>query len=186
MASSADPGDDGEPRMTAHARQRPAPEPAVITLRYLAAAAILVGGLVHLELYFRGGYRDVPNANLGRSFILNGVGSIAVAAALLVRRDVVARLAGIAVTVGTLIAFTLSRRTDRGVFGFTERGLSPAPQAVLALVSELLALVVLAISFIPALSWRQGTAGPPRLAWAAAAGVVVIGAVATLVWANSG
>ena len=32
--------------------------------RLLAAAAILVGGLVHLQLYFDG-YRSLPDPNLG-------------------------------------------------------------------------------------------------------------------------
>ena len=50
-------------------------------VRLLAAVAVLVGGLVHFQLYFRG-YRSLPDANLGRSFLLNGAASVAVSLAL--------------------------------------------------------------------------------------------------------
>jgi len=46
-------------------------------LRLVAAVAILIGGLVHLQLYLDG-YRDFPDANLGRSFLLNVVASVIV------------------------------------------------------------------------------------------------------------
>lgn len=157
---------------------------AEIAARFVAAVAVLIGGLVHIELYFRKGYRSMPNANLGRSFMLNGIASIVVAAVLLVRRDLLVRLAGVAVTVGTLIAFYLSRNTDNGIFGFREKGFSPSPEAAIALIVEIVALVVLAVSFVPALRWRRQTAGPTPVAYAGAAGVVLVGVIATLVWVN--
>ncbi len=112
--------------------------------RLSAAIALLAGGLVHLQLYFDG-YRSLPDPNLGRSFIANGVASVVVAAALLVRRDALLRLAGIGVALGTLGAFALSR-TDRGIFGLRETGLNPSPQALIALVA---AIAALAFSFLP-------------------------------------
>ena len=118
-------------------------------MRLVAAAAIVVGGLVHLQLYFDG-YRDFPNANLGRSFLLNGFGSALIAIAVVARRDLIVRLAGIGMVVGTLIAFALSR-SDRGVFGFTEQGFQPSPQAALTLVAEVVALVALLATFVPRL-----------------------------------
>ena len=36
----------------------------------MAAALIVVGGIVHLKLY-NDGYQDFPDHNLGRSFLLN-------------------------------------------------------------------------------------------------------------------
>ncbi|RPI09295.1 MAG: hypothetical protein EHM63_04945, partial [Actinobacteria bacterium] len=54
-------------------------------LRYLGAVLLLIGGLVHLQLYFDG-YRDFPNENLGRSFLLNAVASVVVASLLFLRR----------------------------------------------------------------------------------------------------
>lgn len=115
--------------------------------RLSAAIALLVGGLVHFQLYFDG-YRYIPDANLGRSFILNGVASVAVAAALVVRRDALLRLVGIGVAIGTLGAFALSRQGD-GVFGLRETGLNPSPQALIALVAEIAAIAALAFSFLP-------------------------------------
>jgi plastocyanin len=121
---------------------------AATVLRWIAAVAVVVGGLIHLQLYFDG-YRDVPNANLGRSFVANGIASIVIGAALFVRRDVWLRLAAIGLSASTLVAFALSR-SDRGVFGFTEQGLTPSPQAVLTLMVEVLALGLIGASFLPA------------------------------------
>ena len=167
-----------------HSGRAASARPDEIVTRFIAAAALLIGGLVHIELYFSKGYRSVPNANLGRSFVLNGVVSIVVAAALLLRRDLLVRLSGVAVTVGTLIAFYLSRNTDSGIFGFTEKGFSPSPEAAIALIVEIVALIVLAASFVPALRWRRQTAGPSALASAGAAAVVLAGVIATLVWVH--
>lgn len=152
--------------------ERTTPPSAATALRMVAAAAIVTGGLVHLQLYFDG-YRDVPNANLGRSFLLNGFGSAVIAVALLARRDVLVRLAAIALVIGTLIAFTLSR-TDHAVFGFTEHGFQPSPQAALTLVAEIVALVALLATFVPAIG--AGSSLPVR-SLAPIAAVVVIGTV---------
>ncbi len=153
-------------------------------MRIGAAVAILIGGLIHLELYFRGGYRSFPNANLGRSFLLNGVASVIVAAALLVRRDVLVRLAGIGVAAGTLIAFYLTRETDKGIFGFTEKGFEPSPQAALALIVEIVAVVVLVASFLPALDWKRQPVINTAVAGALALVVVAAGIVGSAVWAH--
>lgn len=156
-----------------------------VGLRLVAAVAILVGGLVHLELYFRGGYRSFPNANLGRSFLVNGVASVLVAAVLMIRREVIVRLAGITVSVGTLIAFYVTRQSDRGIFGFTEKGLEPSPQAALALIAELIAVVVLLASFVPPLDWKGRSVINPLVAGALAVMVVAVGIVGSVVWARN-
>jgi len=155
-----------------------------VGLRFVGALAILVGGLVHLQLYFRGGYRSFPNANLGRSFLLNGVASVLVSAALLVRRDVIVRIAGIAVSVGTLIAFYLTRRTETGIFGFTEEGLVPSPQAALALIVELVAVAVLFASFVPAWDWKRRSVINRKVASVLAVAFVAIGIVGSVAWAR--
>jgi plastocyanin len=151
---------------------------AGIALRTVAAVALVVGGLVHLQLYFDG-YRDVPDANLGRSFLLNGFGSAVIALALVARRDAVVRLAGLALVVGTLVAFALSR-TDRGVFGFTESGWRPAPQAALTVVAEVVALLALIATFAPAVG--AGRSVPVRFAGPAGAALAVGVAVLCIVW----
>jgi len=109
--------------------------------RWLAAALILGGGAIHLKLYFDG-YRDFPNANLGRSFLLNAIASLVVAILLVVWRNPLSLLAGLVLVNATLLAFALSR-TSNGIFDFTETGFNPSPEAVLSLVFEIGAAVVL-------------------------------------------
>lgn len=148
--------------------------------RLSAAIALLVGGLVHLQLYFDG-YRHLPDPNLGRSFIANGVASVIVAAALLVRRDALLRLAGIGVAVGTLGAFAMSRRGD-GIFGLRETGLNPSPQALIALIAEVAAIVALAYSFLPKVG--GGNEVDRRLS-VPTAGIFVAGAIVlSMLWAQ--
>ena len=114
----------------------------------VAATALLIGGLVHLQLYFEG-YRSVDK--IGRSFLLHATASGLVAAALAARKDRLVRLAGVGVAVGTLGAFVVSRQA-RGLFDFREHGLAPSPQATIVLVVEIAALVALAMSFLPAVT----------------------------------
>jgi hypothetical protein len=111
--------------------------------RVVAALLVLAGGAIHLKLYFDG-YRDVPNANLGRSFLLNVAASVVVAILLVFWRNPLALVAGLVLVDATLIAFGLSR-TSRGIFGFTESGFNPSPEAVLALVVEIAAAAILIV-----------------------------------------
>lgn len=120
-------------------------------LRIVAASALLVGGLVHLQLYFDG-YRSIDK--IGPSFLLNAIASGVVAAAVAVRKERLVRLAGIGVAFGTLVAFALSRRGD-GLFNFREQGLAPSPQALMALVVEIVAIAALAVSFSPSIEDRS-------------------------------
>jgi len=150
-------------------------------VRWAAAVAIAVGGLIHLQLYFDG-YRDFPNANLGRSFVLNGVASIVVACAMVVRRDAVVRLAGVGVLAGTLVAFFVSR-TDSGIFGFAEKGLNPSPQALLTLVFEIGGLVLIGATFLPDVG--PGIDLEPRVA-APVVAVALVGSLAgSALWART-
>jgi plastocyanin len=158
--------------------------PLEVVMRVVVAAALLAGGLVHLDLYFRYGYRDFPDANLGRSFLANGIASVVVAAVVLLRRDAIVRLAGIAISAGTLIAFFLSRNTDQGIFGFTEKGFVPSPQAAIAFIAEIVALVILVASFVPALRWRHQAVVNMAVGGALALIVVALGIAAPVVWAN--
>jgi hypothetical protein len=108
---------------------------------YVAIVLLIATALIHLKLY-DDGYKDFPNANLGRSFLLNAVACATAAVALWFHRGALSALAGLAVINGTLLGFALSR-TDRGVFEFTERGFDPAPEAVLSLVVEIGAAIAL-------------------------------------------
>jgi hypothetical protein len=123
------------------------------TFGIATAALVAAGGYVHFCLY-RHGYRTIPKIGVG--FLLQVVTSAIVVAALVLGPHRVARvahvsdrlagpltgLAAAALAVGTLVAFALTR-TPGGLFNFQERGLQPAPQALIALVAEIGVLVVL-------------------------------------------
>ena len=96
----------------------------------------LVGsrGLVHLDLYF-GGYRNAGSVpNFGRSILLNAIASGVIAIAVAAAASFV-RLAGIALPVVTLAAFTFTH-TGHTFLEFQGDGLQPSPQAQLVLVAE--------------------------------------------------
>lgn len=139
-------------------------------LRIAAAAAILVGGLVHLDLYFDG-YRAIPD--IGRSFLLNAIASGLIATAVAARQEWFVRFAGIGVAVGTIVAFILSRQGD-GLFDFREQGFNPAPQAGLALFVEITAIVLLGLTFIPTLSKNNASFTLPAFAATAAVAAIVM------------
>src|SRR4029077_20878353 len=94
---------------------------------------------------------------IGVGFLLQVVSSAVVASALLIGPHLLGRVAHVtdrlaaaltelgaaALAIGTLVAFALTRRPG-GLFNFQERGLQPAPQALIALVAEIGVLVVLA------------------------------------------
>jgi len=109
--------------------------------RVLAAVLVLIGGYIHLKLYFDG-YRDIPDANLGRSFLLNAAAALVVAVALVAWRSVWSLVAGLVLVNATLVGFGLSR-TSRGIFGFTESGFQPSPEATISVIVEIAAAVVL-------------------------------------------
>ena len=113
-------------------------------LRAVAAGLVATGGIVHLKLW-NDGYRDIDK--IGPSFLLNGLASLGVAVALVVWRHWAPVLAALAVGDGTLLAFGLSR-TSRGVFDFVELGWHPSPEAAIALVVELAAVVVLCVLLV--------------------------------------
>jgi hypothetical protein len=107
--------------------------------RLVGALLILAGGAIHLELYFDS-YRHIDK--VGPSFLLNAVASLAVAILLVAWRHWVPVVAGLVLVDATLLGFGLSR-TSSGIFDFTEKGWNPTPWAVLAVVVELAAAVVL-------------------------------------------
>ena len=120
------------------------------TLRLAGAVLVLIGGAMHLKLNFD----DYGNDDIIRAFALNAAASAVVAAYLALRDDLLGPLAGIALSLGSLVAFGLSRRGD-GLLDFREVGwTNPAPEAVITLVAEGLAVVVLAFA---ALDARRGS-----------------------------
>lgn len=155
---------------------------AQVALRSAASVALLVGGLVHLQLYFLG-YRSFPDPNLGRSFLLNVAASAVVAALIALRGGRALEIAGIVVAVSTLLFFTITRSTD-ALFGFRETGLSPSPQAVIAIVAEVAAIALLGASL--ATSWsRERVHLAPRLTVLGTALIAVVVLGLGGVWADS-
>jgi plastocyanin len=141
-------------------------------VRIGGALALLVAGLVHLHLYF-GGYRSAGSVpGFGRSILLNAIISGVVAVAVATRREWFVRLAGIAVPVATLAAFTYTH-SGHTFLGFQGKGLDPSPQAELVLVAEIAAIVLLAATFIPHVAERDDSSGVRSLAVAGVATAVV-------------
>ena len=128
--------------MTTRIATRAATLPAPV-LRIGTAACLAASGYVHAELYVHG-YRTIPG--IGPAFLLQASGSIAVALLLLIGAPLILRLAAAALTAGALGGFVLSRTV--GVFGFVERGLQPAPQALISLLVEIATLGLLAIPLL--------------------------------------
>ena len=141
-------------------------------LRIGGALALLAAGLVHLDLYF-GGYRSAGSVPaFGRSILLNAIISGIVAVAVATRREWFVRLAGIAVPVATLAAFTYTHN-GHTFLGFQGKGLDPSPQAELVLVAEVAAIVLLGATFVPHVAERDDSSGVRALAAAGVAAAVL-------------
>ncbi|MFF3517453.1 hypothetical protein [Streptomyces sp. NPDC002573] len=112
-----------------------------LALRWATAATLAAGGYIHAQLYVDE-YRFIPI--IGPLFLLQASASFALATLLLMMGTppLLFRAAAAGVALGALGGFTASRTV--GVFGFTERGLQPAPQAALSLVAETGTLLLLA------------------------------------------
>ncbi len=129
---------------------------AVRWLSFGAAVLVATGGYVHYCLY-RNGYRAIPV--IGPGFLIQVISSAAIAVALVVpwrelrishwviHPATEVRLGALALSVGTLIAFGLTRRPG-GLFNFQERGFQPAPQALIALVAESGALILVSAALV--------------------------------------
>jgi hypothetical protein len=138
-----------------------------------AAVLVAAGGYLHFCLY-RNGYRTIPT--IGAAFLLQVIASSLVAVALVLpihfairigrhslRAATGIRLAGIFLSVGTLVAFLLSRLPG-GIFNFEERGLQPAPQSLITLIAEGGAVVLLAAAVVLEAVDRRLTARPMGVA----------------------
>ena len=111
----------------------------VRALRLAGAVLVLAGGAIHLHLNLA----DYGNDDILKAFALNAAASALVAAYLVLRDDRVGPIAGLALSVGSLVAFTMSRRGD-GLLDFREVGWNPSPEAALTVAVEVAAVVVLA------------------------------------------
>ena len=109
--------------------------------RLLAAGFLLFGGILHYGLWMSG-YRSIPK--IGPLFMANFIGSLALAAAVVVSRRTTVAIVGITFAAGSLAALVLSRTV--GVFGFTENVWTTP--AIRTLTSEIGAIVTLGLAAV--------------------------------------
>ena len=105
--------------------------------RLCAVTFLVVGGLVHLQLW-RTGYRGIPK--VGDAFLVSIGLAFVLALAVLVRNDWRLNLAGILFATGSLGAIVMSRTV--GILGFTERAWTD--RAIQATTAEIGAVVAFA------------------------------------------
>lgn len=130
--------------------------------RYLGAAALLGVGIDHLQQYVGADYSVIPT--IGTLFMLNFAASAAIALALVVPMERVARYGrqilsglaalGIGVAAGSLVALFVSEQTP--LFGFMEYGYRQA--IVISIVLEGVAVVLLGAYLVGSLRrpmWRS-------------------------------
>lgn len=126
-------------------------------LRLATAVCLAVSGYLHARLYV-GGYRVIPV--IGPSFLLQASAAFAVAVLVAVGGPFLLRPAAAALAAGALTGFVLSRTT--GLFGFSERGFQPAPEALLSVLAEAAVLVLVAVTLYRARR-RPGAGAQLRL-----------------------
>ncbi len=117
---------------------------------FVTAALVLVGALNHIKPYFDE-YRSVPNANLGRSFLLNGAAGTVLAIAL-VSIGSASRLRRLTRAASHRVGCRVARRVgdeqNLGVFEFTESGWNPSPETAIAVFAGAGALVLAVIALV--------------------------------------
>jgi plastocyanin len=122
-----------------------------LILRIGAALAILISGIVHLDLYFNQDYRFASSdVNFGRSILLNAISSGIIAVALVARKDWFVKAAGIGFALSTIILFAYTH-AENSFLGYAHGGpvFEPSPHAQIALIVQIAAIVLLAFSFLP-------------------------------------
>lgn len=126
----------------------PTGERVATVARALTAASVLLSAVVHLELWALG-MKDVDI--IGPAFLLNAVGGLAIALAVLLWRHRLPLLGAIGFGAATLAAFVMSMTV--GLFGVREQvwGVSQ----VLSAVSEVAAIV---FSLVALVAERQRSA----------------------------
>ena len=119
-------------------------------LRWLTAVAVLVSGVVHLKLWFDG-YQDIDV--VGPLFMLNAVGALVIAAAVVAWRHWLPLLAAVGFGASTLGAFVISATV--GLFGVHEVWSGGA--VITAAIAEVVAVVAGTAALV--VEWRQRSGG---------------------------
>jgi hypothetical protein len=91
--------------------------PLIWALCIVDAALILVSGYIHFHLW-RGPYRHLTVGHINDLFLLQVIGCVVIAIAILATRHILAVLAGAGLLAGTFIGFLISRYRTAGLFGW--------------------------------------------------------------------
>jgi hypothetical protein len=121
-------------------------------LRRTGALLVVVVALVHLNLYVREHYEQIPT--VGGLFLLTVVSGAVLAVAMLARPGWLVDLSGILFAFGVLGGYLLTLWLPKGLFQFKEPGISYS--GVLSIVAELGTAAVLAVAL-----WRDRQAFRP-------------------------
>lgn len=114
-----------------------------VAFRLTISASLAVSGVVHAYLYVNG-YRGIPM--IGPAFLGQAIVFCVLALLILAGGpDWLQWVAGV-LSAGALVAFALSRTV--GLFGFTELGWNPSPQAAVSVIAEVLTVVFVAASVL--------------------------------------
>ncbi len=130
----------GTPASTTRTTVRPSRAPVAWAARAVTAVAVLVSAVVHLYLW-QDGMRDVDV--IGPGFLLNGVGGIAIAVAVLAWRHWLPLLAAAGFGAATLGGYLLARTV--GLAGVRET--ITTTEAVVSAVVEVLAIVFASVAW---------------------------------------
>ena len=114
-----------------------------VAFRLGISASLAVSGVVHAYLYVNG-YRDVPT--IGPAFLGQAIVFCVLALLILAGGPAWLRWVAGVLSAGALVAFALSRTV--GLFGFTELGWNPSPQAAVSVIAEVLTVVFVAASVL--------------------------------------
>jgi hypothetical protein len=113
----------------------------------LAATGVLLSAVVHFDLWYAQGFREVDT--IGPLFLLNAIGGLVIGLVLICWRHWLPALAAAGFGAATLVAFYLS--VTIGLFNFKE--IATGEPQVLAEVAEYVALVFGVIAAW--MSWRH-------------------------------
>jgi hypothetical protein len=114
---------------------------AVLALTATGAGFLIWSGVIHLELW-GDGYKDI--SVIGPLFLVQGIGSIVIAVAVVALRWLVLLLAGAVTGVATAVGLLLTASV--GLFGYTES--LTVPYATLSLAVEFTAAFVLLVAAV--------------------------------------
>lgn len=117
--------------------------------RGLAAAAVLLSAVVHLDLWDLEGFRGVHV--IGALFVLNAIGGLLIGVAVVVWRHWLPALAAVGFGAATLAAFWVS--VTVGLFGWRE--IATGPAQVLAEGAEIGAIVFGVAAAVLCWRWRR-------------------------------